>query len=282
MAVIDWAKQSDEFRELRMRPAKKTPVARDARQEQALGVFYDTAAVDVSVLEKQPVERARARLKASLVGFVWDAAALEGNTFTLPEVQTLLDGVTVGGKSLHDEKQVLALRDAFVELDRLVEANTFRLDKTTSDRLHAIVAPGETIEAGHFRGEGHAKGGGVVSLGERGVYKASAPGPGGKNLLAEYRSLTNYLAGVSDPRERALVYFAAATRRQFYFDGNKRVARLMMNGHLLAHGYDAISVSANRRVEFNEHLVTLFDTGDATDLLAFTLDSRPKDGESAS
>jgi hypothetical protein len=277
MGAINWAKPADHYKDIHVQPpSRDTRVGVTAHLE-ATGITWDAGAVDISLLTKQPVDRARARLKASVAGFVWDAAALEGNTFTLPEVQTLLDGVTVGGKPIEDEKQVLALRDAFVELDKLVESGTFRLDKPTSDRLHALLAPHEAIEAGHFRGEGSAKGGGVVSLGDRGVYRASRPGPKGQTLIGEYRALLNHLATLPDPREQALAYFAGATRRQFYFDGNKRLARLMMNGHLMSHGYDAISVSANRRVEFNEHLITLFDTGDATDLMAFTLDSRPKD-----
>jgi len=281
MGAVDWAKPADYYTDVRVQPPSRSMRVSNPAHLDATGITWDQGALDVSLLTKQPVDRARARLKASLAGFIWDAAALEGNTFTLPEVQTLLDGVTVGGKPLDDEKQVLALRDAFVELDRLVDSGTFRLDKPTSDRLHAFLAPHEAIEAGHFRGEGRAKGGGVVSLGERGVYRASRPGPQGQTLIGEYRALLNHLATLPDPREQALAYCAAATRRQFYFDGDKRLARLMMNGHLMSHGYDAISVSANRRVEFNEHLITLFDTGDATELMAFTLDSRPKDGQNS-
>jgi hypothetical protein len=38
--------------------------------------------------------------KRQLVEFVWDAVTLEGINFTLPEIQTLLDGITVGGHRL--------------------------------------------------------------------------------------------------------------------------------------------------------------------------------------
>ena len=36
--------------------------------------------------------------------FVYDAVRLEGINFTLPEVQTLLQGVTVGGHRLSDQQ----------------------------------------------------------------------------------------------------------------------------------------------------------------------------------
>jgi len=40
----------------------------------------------------------------ALTTFVYDVVQLEGINFTLPEVQTLLDGVTVGGHKLTDQK----------------------------------------------------------------------------------------------------------------------------------------------------------------------------------
>ena len=48
------------------------------------------------------VRRALAIYQQQLPSFVWDAAKLENNPFTFVEVQTLLDGVTVGGHKLSD------------------------------------------------------------------------------------------------------------------------------------------------------------------------------------
>jgi hypothetical protein len=42
--------------------------------------------------------------RRSLSKLVCDAVNLEGINFTLPEVQTLLDGITVGGHRLHDQE----------------------------------------------------------------------------------------------------------------------------------------------------------------------------------
>lgn len=281
MAESKWARGSDQYaRRLNERAGRldgnfALPSGVDRRA--ATGIHWDSGALALDLLTRHSPDRALARLRNALPSFVWDAAALEGNPYTLPEVQTLLEGTTVGGHPVEDERQVLALRDGFALLDVLVRDRQYTLDKRTSDRLHAVVAEHEAIESGHFRGEGQVGGGGLVSLGELGSYRASDPGADGNTLLDEHRRLMAYISTLSDPREQALAYFCAAARRQFYFDGNKRTARLMMNGHLMAHGYDAISVSAVRRIEFNEHLITLFDTGDATALMQFTIDCRMKD-----
>ena len=41
--------------------------------------------------------------KRYIAQLVYDTAALEDSPYTFPEVQTLLDGVTVGGHKLNDE-----------------------------------------------------------------------------------------------------------------------------------------------------------------------------------
>lgn len=248
----------------------------DRRVEQlaATGIHWDAAAVPFDALTRH--DDPLARWRPTLPAFVWDAAALEGNTFTLDEVRTLLAGGIVEGCADDEQTQVLALRDAFIELDELVIDGLFGFDKITSDRLHGIVAKHEAIESGHFRGEGHVGGGGLVSLGGDGFHQASEPGTAGGVLLAEHRALVDYLAELDDPREQAIVYFCAAARRQFYFDGNKRTARLMMAGHLLAHGYDAISIDGHRHAEFDQHLRPLFVDGDATALMTFIVDNRPR------
>lgn len=216
--------------------------------------------------------------------YIWDAAALEGNPYTLPEVQTLLEGITVSGHRVADQDQILALNEGYNLVDQLLggqrerEAPVFELDKMTSDQIHAKVAVYEAIESGHFRGEGAVGGGGHVDIGELGTFQASEPGDNGINLRSEFDRLTSYLLeDITDPREQAIAYFCAAARRQFYFDGNKRTAKLMMAGYLMAHGYDAISISARRRLQMNRLLAPMFDTGDATAMMRFIVDSRPAD-----
>jgi Fic family protein len=197
------------------------------------------------------------------------AAVLEGNTFTFPEVQTLLDGITVGGRRLSEQDQVLRLADAANRLRSFVASGTFTLTKPTSDDLHAAVA---TNEAGHFRGEGDAGGPDsavTVRLGESGVYVAPPAGVGGSNLTGIFEAGIDQIGQIAEPFHQALVYFSFAALQQFYFDGNKRTARLMCCGHLMSHGYEAISVPAARKLEFNQTMVDFYVARDATALLAF-------------
>lgn len=243
-------------------PARSTLPPTTLKQ---LGITWDH--FDVDRILPSAVERSRLRFRAHLPELIWNAAKLEGNTFTLPEVRTLLDGVTVGGKPTQDADQVLALSQAYNRLDEHVAAGTFQLSKAISDEFNGLAAQHEAIDAGMFRGEGTGTGGGHVQLTNGGRVEGTPHGRGGAGLRQHFDALTAYLGDVDDPRQRALVYFASATRRQFYFDGNKRTARLMMTGELMSNGYDIVSIPYARKLEFNNALDTLFTTNSATDLL---------------
>lgn len=239
----------------------------DARHLEDFGILWRP--FDVNQIKESGIDRARHRFRAHLPDLIWNTAALEGNNFTLPEVRTLLDGVTVGGKRLDDEQQILALSEAYSRLDEMVGSGAFSFDKAVSDELHGIVARHEAIEAGHFRGEGNVTGGGNIQLSSGGTVRGTEHGERGEELRTHYRNMLDGLAEIDDPRVRALIYFASATRRQFYFDGNKRTARLMMAGELMSRGYDMVSVPYARQLEFHTSLDRMFTTDDATPLLAF-------------
>jgi hypothetical protein len=223
--------------------------------------------------QDESTERASFRFQAALPHAVWEAAKYEGSPYTFPEVATLLDGVTVGGHSLSDQALILGLADAAKAMLGSVREGTFSLSKAISDDLNGRIATGEAIEAGHFRGEGAAVGGGFVRLGEGGIYAAPEHGPGGSFLAEHFSTGVDFLQReVVDPGHQALLYFPFAALSQFYFDGNKRTARWMMNGHLLAHGYEPIGVPVAARQRWNEALTTLFVTADATVLLSLLAD----------
>jgi hypothetical protein len=198
-------------------------------------------------------ERVVFRFRRMLPEYVWDAGVLEGNPFTFPEVKTLLEGVTVGGRKLSDQEQILNLAESAKFLVDLVQRRQFSVDKSTFCSLQGLVARHEALEWGHFRGEGADK-----------VFEA------GTRLLQRE---------VSNPFERGAAFFLFGALQQFFFDGNKRTSRYMMNGILMSEGIDAISIPAIRAGEFNARMVDFYTTRNATDMMAFVVDCHPEIGE---
>ncbi len=228
------------------------PVADREAQMRDTGIWWTE--VDTARIRPSDTEHAWRRFRARLPELVWNAARLEDNSFTLPEVRSLLAGVTVGGHLAEDELRVLALNEAYCALHDLVGYGTFRVDKSTSDRLNRIVARHETLDAGRFRGEGTLR------------------RNGSELLRARFATLRERLAETDDPRLQALIYFCSAARTRFYADGNERTALLMMTGILISNGFDAVDVPYVRRLELNHALDALVSTDDATELIAFLID----------
>lgn len=232
-------------------------------------VTWDRSQIPFELIGQSTTERELFRFEKTLTEFIWNTAALEGNTYTLPEVRTLLDGVTIGGHRVSDANQIIAFSEGLNTMTERVAKETFDLSRQTSNEIHGLIARHEAIEAGGFRGEGSTNGGGVVSLATGGSVIGDPIGEDRLQLDRDYSNLEGALRMIEDPRERALAYFASATRSQFYFDGNKRTARLMMAGELMKHGFEGIGIPYLRQLEFNEALDTLFRTNDATELMAF-------------
>ncbi|MFC4275521.1 Fic family protein [Achromobacter aloeverae] len=222
------------------------------------------------------IRRTTFRLHKMLAEYVWDASVLEGNPFTFPQVQTVLSGITVGGHKLSDQDQVRNLAACTRELLRRVKNGTFAMDKRTCNDLHAKVAKEEAAEWGHLRGEGaeqhytpH------VGLGAAGSCKPSETQPGAANLNAIFANGINELSKVANPFERGMAFFLFGALQQFFFDGNKRTSRMMMNGIFMSHGIDAISVPAGRAEEFNEKMVRFYVDRDATEMMHFLVSCHP-------
>jgi prophage maintenance system killer protein len=227
------------------------------------------------------LERVVFRFRRMLPEYVWDAGVLEGNPFTFPEVKTLLEGVTVGGRKVSDQEQILNLAESSKQLVELVKQRQFELDKATFCSLHALVARNEALEWGHFRGEGtETQFTPYVALGDRGKFEPLVTEKGAVRLNEVFengrRSLTEH---VRDPFERATAFFLFGSLQQFFFDGNKRTSRFMMNGILMSEGIDAVSIPAARAAEFNSKMVNFYETRDGTEMMAFVLDCHPSASE---
>lgn len=235
-----------------------------------LGFTWDAASLPVV----QPVglKTAVAIYKQQLTAFVWDASTLEGNPYTYVEIKTLLDGVTVGGRKVSDTEQVLNLADSSKKLLELVTTGKFELNKQVFTLLHAIIARNEALEWGVLRGEGEqTQYTPSVHLGEYGRHEPLPTLPGAPELNRVFSEGITHIKTLP-PVEGALAMFLFGALQQFFFDGNKRTSRHMMNGWLMTHGYLAISIPAARAQEFNEKMVRFYKMKDGTEMMTFLLD----------
>lgn len=192
--------------------------------------------------------RALMLAKRQLCELVCDAVNLEGIPFTLPEIQTLLGGITVGGHKVADQEIALNQANAWRRVFRWVEDGEFSLSEQRVCELHAIAGKNEALAWGKFRT-------GSVTI--AGTEYMPPPSP---DLPLLFTSLVNGLQGFVDIYDRAIHLFLSMARYQFFYDVNKRMGRFMMNGLLLSEGYPAINLPARRQLEFNKLMLEFYLT----------------------
>ena len=198
--------------------------------------------------------------KKDKVDFIYNTSALEGNPMTYPEVQTLLEGITVGGHKLSDEQMILNQNKSVELLFEMVQNREFQLNKETMCKLHKKVAFEEAIYWGEFR-DGNVNIGGTK-------YKP----PHYKELDEIFKDGVKKIIQIKDPLVRALCIFLFGAKNQFFYDGNKRVSRLMANGVLLGSGYPALNIKVKDRLEFNTKMIEFYDSDNCIDTLLYLVE----------
>ncbi len=198
--------------------------------------------------------------KKDKIDFIYNTAALEGNAMTYPEVATLLEGITVGGHKLSDEQQILNQNRSVHLLFSMLENNRFKVNKEILCLLHTEVAKEEALQWGVFR-EGNVNIGGTEYLPPTPQLLDSVFNEG----IVEINRVKNTII-------KALTYFLFGARTQFFYDGNKRVSRLMMNGILLSAGFPMLNIKVKNRLVFNKQMISFYDSGDYVTALEYLRD----------
>ncbi len=90
------------------------------------------------------------------------------------------------------------------------------------------------------------------------------------DLLPElFDKMVDDAAKIEDVYDQAIHFFLIMARCQFFYDVNKRMGRFIMNGLLLSFGYPAINLPARRQLEFNQLMLSFYQTGDQTAMNSF-------------
>lgn len=204
--------------------------------------------------------------KRLIAQIVTDVVNLEDINYTVPEVQTLLDGITVGGHKLQDELITLNQIKAWRYFFTSVENSTFSVSKDYVLRLHNLVANQEALTWGEFRT-------GQVSISGTDYLPPKAHGLDLIWQQLEHKINAQLQANneptIIDIYRTAVLLFAKMARTQFFFDGNRRTARMMMSGVLLSRGLPMINISAKRKLEFNQIMIKYYDSEDFAALFSF-------------
>ena len=179
--------------------------------------------------------------------WTYNSNAIEGNTLTLKETKVVLEGVAVGGKTLHEHFEALNHHDAITYVEAVVE-NREAFSGHTIRSLHALILKNIDEEnAGVWRKYNMA------------IAGARYVPP---DVIQVQEQMDAFICWhEKDGQALHPVELAARTHADFvkihpFMDGNGRTARLLMNLDLMRHGFPPVVLPVTQRLEYYEGLDT--------------------------
>lgn len=192
---------------------------------------------------------ARHQLFRAFSWAVWNSSVLEGYNFTMSEVETIINGYTVGGHPNTHEDDVRGIAAGWkVALTAIDDSRS--VDESLVRDINFALTNGMTLAPGKFRGEDptlHGDGGTVST--PRGTYVAPKPD--------QLHELWNNFSE-DDPVESACLRIPFQTLTQFFYDGNKRTAMMTAAVELIQAGHAPLVVQGKDFEEWHSCLTTLF------------------------
>ena len=181
---------------------------------------------------------------------VYNMAKFEGNSFTFAEIVTVMNGRTVGNKSVKELNQIQAIHEGWLEILEQVENEKFNLSIENFIKVNSIVSRVENKAIWDFR-QSPVRISGTNYL------------PPLPILLRE--NFRGMIKKYNESSDELKIYniFLETSKNQFFLDGNKRTGQLMMNGLLISEGYVPISKKKKNDKEFRELLINYYEEVDS-------------------
>ena len=193
-----------------------------------------------------------------LLDWTYNSNAIEGNTLTLVETKVVLEGITIGGKSMREHLEVINHKDAILYVEDIVEKKE-EFSERQIKSIHKLILKGINDEfAGSYRKED------VIIAGAEHIP------PNHIKLIDEMEAFIfwyNEIGMTLHPVERAARVHIDIVRIHPFIDGNGRTARLLLNLELMKEGYPPIIIRNENRVSYYTALDLAHTKGDYSEFI---------------
>lgn len=215
-----------------------------------LGLNFDFSEVDYlksKIDSKRPLDKITSlSLREKLIlDWTYNSNAIEGSTLTLSETKVVLEGITIGGKSVVEHLEAINHKEAIIFLEELVQSSN-KLSEWDIKNIHAIILKNiDDNFAGKYRMSN------VIISGANHI----PPKYDQLNILMEKliynlnNSWVNY-----HPIIQAALLHGEFVKIHPFIDGNGRTARLLLNFVLMKNGYTPAIIKKEDRLSYYESL----------------------------
>ncbi len=215
-----------------------------------MGLDFDFTKIDLlkeTIDQCRPFskETAKSLREKLIVEWTYNSNAIEGNTLTMSETKVVLEGVTIGGKTLVEHFEVINHRDAIEFVENLIK-NEEHLTEINIRNIHSLILKEiDDKNAGKYRNVN------VVISGANHIppkhYELNALM---QKLIYEY----NNEWGKYHPIIKATLLHGEFVKIHPFIDGNGRTARLLLNFELMKNGSPPIIIKSKNKAKYYEAL----------------------------
>lgn len=208
---------------------------------------------------KRPIPKETLKSLKESINLEWtyNSNGIEGNTLTLRETQVVLEGITVGGKTIKEHLEAINHEKAIIYLDELVKENNPITEWNIKNIHQLILKEIDNENAGRYRKEN------VTIKGATHIPPDYIKIPElMEKLILNYETWNKY-----HPIIQAALLHGELVKIHPFVDGNGRTSRLIMNLDLMNHGYNPVIIKKEDRLEYYEALDNAHITGNYTDFI---------------
>ena len=217
---------------------------------------------------KRPLKEATLKSleENNILDWTYNSNAIEGNTLTLRETKVVLEGITVGGKSLKEHLEVINHKEAILFLEDLVKSHA-NISEWNIKNIHSLILKEiDNDNAGKYRLE-NVK---ISGASQVPIDYVKVPLEMEK-LINKYENWKHF-----HPLIRAALLHGEFVFIHPFVDGNGRTARLLMNFEAMKNGYLPIIIKANLRANYYDALDKAMTSHDYTDFIKLIVEEENK------
>ena len=208
---------------------------------------------------KRPIPKETLKSLRESINLEWtyNSNGIEGNTLTLRETQVVLEGITVGGKSIKEHLEAINHEKAILFLDDLLKDNE-PISEWNIKNIHQLILKDiDNENAGRYRKEN------VTIKGATHIPPDYLKVPElMEKLILTYNTWSEY-----HPIIQAALLHGELVKIHPFVDGNGRTSRLLMNLVLMNNGYNPVIIKKESRLKYYEALDKAHITGNYTDFV---------------
>ena len=214
------------------------------------GLEYDFSIID-SLKERidkyRPFSKqlADSLQKKLVVEWTYNSNAIEGNTLTMSEIKVVLEGITIGGKTMVEHLETINHRDAIFFMEDLV-SDKEPISEWNIKNIHSLILKEiDNKNAGKYRTEN------VVISGAKHI-----PPKHYEIFDLMQKLIEEYNNNWKDyhPVVRATLLHGEFVKIHPFIDGNGRTSRILLNFELMKSGYTPIIIKKEDRAAYYEVL----------------------------